>query len=246
MKTVLQLPFNIYIKTAFNAAEEVAATRYVEENTSIPVPHILDYIPLNTPEFPRMGFVIMKAVSGHPLGQKGELLHEFTQEQKDTFVGTLRSWLQQLRSLAPVNKHQISGFLGGGLVSFRIGDVLDGPFGPFHSQDEFHAQDFCTPWAANNRSLTCALEHRLKTPYKICLTHGDLTPSNILIDDSGCPVALIDWETASWMPEYWEYTRALYMRTDYIGWREAFDRIFPCYGRELTVERAIWEHWVSS
>ena len=51
--------------------------------------------------------------------------------------------------------------------------------------------------------LSKALEHRSRTYYKICLTHGDLTPHNILVDENVRPVALIDWETAGWMPEYW-------------------------------------------
>ena len=79
---------------------------------------------------------------------------------------------------------------------------------------------------------------------KIYLTHGDLMPQNILVDKNICPVALIDWETASWMPEYWEYTRALYTHERYVGWREVFKQIFPGYESELTVESAIWKHWL--
>ena len=93
--------------------------------------------------------------------------------------------------------------------------------------------------------LSKALEHRSRTNYKICLTHGDLTPHNILVDENVRPVALIDWETAGCMPEYWEYTRALYMRVGNVGWQEAFKRIFPGYESELIVESAVWKHWVA-
>ncbi|KAF9475559.1 hypothetical protein BDN70DRAFT_908077 [Pholiota conissans] len=218
--------------TNFNCAEEVAATRYVEANTAIPVPHILDCVSLHRPGLPLMGLVVMKVASGHPLGQKGEHLDKMSQRQKDVFVQTLRGWFEQLQSLLPPDEHIISGSQKGGLYSFRIRDVLDGPLGPYPTQHVFHAQDFCTPWPIEleKAEVAKALEHRSRTNYKICLTHGDLIP-------------LIDWETASWMPEYWELTRALFLRLSYTGWVEPFKRIFPGYDSEVIVESAIWRHW---
>ena len=103
--------------------------------------------------------------------------------------------------MPPPDEHVISGFQGGSLFSFRIRDPLEGPLGPYPSQHEFHAEDFCTPWPGDDE-LNRALERRSRTNYKVYLTHGDLTPHNILVDENARPVALIDWETASWMPEY--------------------------------------------
>ncbi|KAF8952255.1 hypothetical protein BDZ97DRAFT_1682160, partial [Flammula alnicola] len=117
--------------------------------------------------------------------------------------------------------------------------------GPYPSRHDFHAEDFCTPWASDDDELNRALERRSKTNSKICLTHSDLTPQNILVDENARPVFLIDWQTASWMLEYWEYTRALHLREGYVGWREAFKRIFPEYESELMVESAVWKHWIA-
>ena len=75
---VTQLPFGVCIKNGFNAVEEVAATRYVEENTSVPVPHILDYVSVGHPEYPRMGLIIMQTVPGHHLGERGKVLHKLS------------------------------------------------------------------------------------------------------------------------------------------------------------------------
>jgi hypothetical protein len=92
---VTRLPFGIYIKMGFNAVEEVAAT-------SIPVPHILDCISVGDPEGPtRLGLVVMQAVPGQHLGERGEVLHELSEQQQDIFVETLQGWLEQLRSLSP-------------------------------------------------------------------------------------------------------------------------------------------------
>ncbi|KAF9234081.1 hypothetical protein BU15DRAFT_53061, partial [Melanogaster broomeanus] len=46
----------------------------------------------------------------------------------------------------------------------------------------------------------------------VYLTHGDLLPRNILVDGSRI-TAIIDWETAGFYPEFWEYCRM-----DDLGW----------------------------
>ena len=40
------------------------------------------------------------------------------------------------------------------------------------------------------------------------LTQGDLLPHNILVDGSKI-TAIIDWETAGYYPEFWEYCRMI-------------------------------------
>lgn len=40
-------------------------------------------------------------------------------------------------------------------------------------------------------------------------THGDIKHHNILVDEDGHITGLLDWESAGWYPEFWEYTTAL-------------------------------------
>jgi Ser/Thr protein kinase RdoA (MazF antagonist) len=40
-------------------------------------------------------------------------------------------------------------------------------------------------------------------------THGDIKHHNILVDEEGHITGLLDWESAGWYPEFWEYTTAL-------------------------------------
>ena len=49
-------------------------------------------------------------------------------------------------------------------------------------------------------------------PYRICFTHGNISPTNVLVDKNYVPVGLIDWGCAGWMLEYWELTSSLYRR----------------------------------
>jgi len=57
-----------------------------------------------------------------------------------------------------------------------------------------------------NGHLAQAVELHSKN-HNIVFTHGDLNPWNILVHD-GHVSAILDWETAGWYPEYWEFTTA--------------------------------------
>jgi len=61
-----------------------------------------------------------------------------------------------------------------------------------------------------------------KKPYRICFTDGDISPSNILVDENYMPVGLIDWGCAAWMPKYWELTSSIYIRQRYTSWVRVF------------------------
>ncbi|KAK0484300.1 hypothetical protein EDD18DRAFT_1361311 [Armillaria luteobubalina] len=242
---VIRLPFNLYTKDGYGvSAAEAIATQFVSENTTIPVPHILDVL-LSGPKHPYIPdsksiFILSTAIPGTMFGRSGVLAHNLSEEQASVFVDTLRGWFDQLRALPPPS-HAISGLDGASFLSYRI---RDGEFvGPFASQEEFHAQCFCTPWEPLDDRVRAALVKRQLTKYRICFTHGDITPTNILVDNQIRPIGLVDWECAAWMPEYWEYTRAIYIRQTYTGWWNLFRRIFPDYDDELEVEAAIRKHY---
>ncbi|KMU85035.1 hypothetical protein CIHG_02818 [Coccidioides immitis H538.4] len=51
--------------------------------------------------------------------------------------------------------------------------------------------------------ISCSHKHR------IVFTHGDFKAHNILVDDDGHLSGFLDWESAGWYPEYWEFTTAM-------------------------------------
>ncbi|KAF8157142.1 kinase-like domain-containing protein [Crassisporium funariophilum] len=232
------VPFNLYAKQGrFVRASEAFATQYVAQNTTIPVPRVLDVIAL-----PGEGnFLLMTGVKGREYGPTGVTLDQMPENQRAVFTETLRDWFDQLRCLQPPDDRTISGFMGTGVLSY----IIEHPrtVGPFASQDEFHAHRFSQPWESDDDALRAALEKRANRRYKICFTHGDITPQNILVDEKLRPCALVDWECAGWMPEYWELIRALYARQRYLGWTKVFTDIFPSYEAELTVQNAVWKHY---
>ena len=154
----MHLPFDLYAKEGeFVAVQEALATQYVAENTTIPVPRILDVIQLASGEG---NLLLMTGVKGREYGPTGVTLNDMPESpsQRAVFTETLRGWFDQLRRLPPPDDRTISGFMGTGVKSFCIAH----PFtvGPFTSQDEFHAQPFCQPWEPFDDAVHAAVQKR--------------------------------------------------------------------------------------
>ncbi|TRM65150.1 kinase-like domain-containing protein [Schizophyllum amplum] len=234
---VVELPFGLYAKRRYGTTvTEALVTQHISLNTTIPVPAILDVLRDNRGEI----YFVMTRVPGKEVAAKARSLNDYTDEELTTFVATVGGWLAQLRGLGPPPYGaSVCGYMGGSLMSYRI--KHDAAVGPFASQDEFHAQYYNTlPEHANTDICHLCARIRQKR-YRLCLTHGDISPNNILVDDDYKPVALIDWGCAAWMPEYWELTSALYRRQRYHGWVKTITRALPQYEDELTVEMEQWK-----
>ena len=65
-------------------------------------------------------------------------------------------------------------------------------------------------------------------------THGDLSSLNILVRGDGV-VGIIDWETAGWLPSYWEYTTACQVNPQNYLWRDEIDRFLDPMPAELAM-----------
>jgi aminoglycoside phosphotransferase len=68
------------------------------------------------------------------------------------------------------------------------------------------------------------------------LTHGDLSSFNILLRDNKV-VGIIDWETAGWLPYYWEYTTAWHANPQNLFWQKEVDKFLDPQEIELGIEK---------
>lgn len=135
---VFSLPFGLYTKCGAGVTvTEAIATQYVEANTTIPVPTILDVLADENKDT----FILMTSVPGISIGRQIDL-NTCSDRQHAVFTETLRDWLEQLRALPSPHGDKICNFAGGSFFSNRI-TWID-PIGPFESQNEFHAQRCCT------------------------------------------------------------------------------------------------------
>uniref|UniRef100_A0A0B7KC47 Aminoglycoside phosphotransferase domain-containing protein n=1 Tax=Bionectria ochroleuca TaxID=29856 RepID=A0A0B7KC47_BIOOC len=79
---------------------------------------------------------------------------------------------------------------------------------------------------------TRAFTRRLRTNHRVVLTHCDLAPRNILVQE-GKIQGLVDWEDSGWYPEYWEYVK-FFQRPADKDWKLYAQEIFPeLYHEEL-------------
>jgi predicted unusual protein kinase regulating ubiquinone biosynthesis (AarF/ABC1/UbiB family) len=90
-----------------------------------------------------------------------------------------------------------------------------------------------------------ALIRRLAIPvhaktHRICFTHADLNPTNILVKD-GKLAGLIDWQFSGWYPEYWEYTQ-LEFRTERAKAEHAFWKAVHLFDEEQYQQELLLEH----
>ena len=230
------LGFGLYAKCGHHTTVvEALATHFVATNTSIPAPNVLDVLADK-----KMGtFFLMSRVPGRPLRDMDGTLDSVSPKQLAAFKETMDDWLTQLRALTPPNDDIVSGFLGGPLFSFRID--MNRHVGPFPSTSVFHAQPFCTLRSIRDPFMLALVERVRAKQHRLCFTYGDISPTNILVDDNYRPTGLVDWECAAWMPEYWELAATLWRRQRYTAWFESFSEILPQYRDEMVVERELWK-----
>ena len=233
---VTRLPCGLYAKHGCNTSViEALATQYVSVKTTIPVPTILDVLldSVGTP------LILMTRIQGAPLCDMPLTANELSDARLSTFTSTMAEWLAQLRQLGPPPSGlAVCGFMGTPFMSYRIDHSAC--VGPFSSSDEFHSQYYCTLPPEADPDIRALAKRVREKPYRVCFTHGDISPSNILVDEDYLPVGLVDWGCAAWMPEYWELTSSIYCRQRYAGWVRIFKAALPQYEEELAVEMELW------
>lgn len=80
--------------------------------------------------------------------------------------------------------------------------------------------------------VTATLADQLKRMASVVLSHGEICPKNIIVDQ-GKIIAITGWDCAGWYPDWWDYVKFFEARTssknsdwyEYAG--EIFDQEFP-------------------
>ncbi|KAF8227646.1 hypothetical protein L208DRAFT_1096283, partial [Tricholoma matsutake] len=53
---------------------------------------------------------------------------------------------------------------------------------------------------------------------QVVFTHPDIAWCNILVNNHNDIVVILDWDVTGWMPEQWEYLKAMWMGQYDEGW----------------------------
>ncbi|TDL13983.1 hypothetical protein BD410DRAFT_298161 [Rickenella mellea] len=94
----------------------------------------------------------------------------------------LKGCFGQIRSLPPpTSGPRVSGYGGG---KFRCESIDADPIGPFATERGFYQHLYEHAWTTQRECLWHIGQKVHSTPYKLCLTHNDLAPHNILLEKS--------------------------------------------------------------
>ncbi|KAH6887446.1 hypothetical protein B0T10DRAFT_489807 [Thelonectria olida] len=236
---VQRLPFGLYLKYQPNSdtlKNEYNALNVLEQKTTILAPRALDTVSRKTGDND-FSYLLTSRVPGITLAKCQEALSD---KDYETISAQLKDCVSQMRRIPkPANQGMvICNTLGEACRDPRIQD--SNPVGPFPDEASF------------SQHLRFSDEPS-RRGHKIVFTHGDLNPRNILVERIRNPAGdrrwrlsgIVDWETAGYYPEYWDYTKSMF---EGFRWprrqNEMIQGVFSEFGdytEELAVEKRAWE-----
>ena len=178
---------------------EGAVTEFVRKHTTIPVPMVIDTFT----NAEGITTLVLSELPGDSL-QASRDEYGITEEQSRWVSRQLSPMLAQLRAIPPPSA-AVSGFNDTQIFCERI-MLGSRPWGPWPSVAEFHTfllrSDVQVP-----PDMYDEVWDKIKTVhsrnYRVCRTHNDFAPQNILVDKDYNVTGIVDWEASAWLPEYW-------------------------------------------
>ncbi|KZT55690.1 hypothetical protein CALCODRAFT_424070, partial [Calocera cornea HHB12733] len=138
--------------------------------------------------------LVMTRLEGDPIADRLPKLGHAELDELSTQLATV---LQQVRRI-PVPGNGVCGFGGRPCRSYQMSFSVFGPFASLKGFNDWMYER--TKW---RRSSDGTYPPSRNEHERLILSHGDLTPHNILIDKEGRLTGVIDWECAGWMPAHW-------------------------------------------
>ncbi|EGX94147.1 Protein kinase-like domain [Cordyceps militaris CM01] len=255
---VIFLSSRICIKSSpFTSLAEASAMRLVAKHTTVPVPKVCvkstpftslaeastmrlvakhTTVPKVYSAFEHKGsvFIVMEHIDGVMLA-RGWLRR--TPESRNRILESIRSMILQIRQI-PAPGHGVSNVDGGPIYDGR----LPGPnfWGPFQTIHDFHRElrggvDEPAYDGTAIPEFGPLIDFHNQQWSSPIFTHGDLSSLNILARGDEV-VGIIDWETAGWMPPYWEYTSAWHVNPQNQFWQQEVDRFLEPLPEALAME----------
>lgn len=188
------------------ASREAATMQYVlQKCPEIPVPVVYD----SWTGDDGYGYISMAPMPGKDLD---DVWPDMDSTERESVMKDYKAILQRLRSLdpAPDAPIQIGAIDGGPAIDHRPSDRRSG--GPFTTEAELNSWllSLVHPDSREYHSdfYIETLKASMRDNHKWRLTHGDIGPHNILVEN-GRITAVLDWELSGWYPEYWEYVKMI-------------------------------------
>ncbi|KAJ4988693.1 phosphotransferase [Stagonosporopsis vannaccii] len=207
---------------------EAEAMKLVREKTTIPVPKVHNAYINDATGYP---LIVMDFIEGECLA---DVWDGFDDGQKEEIIFQLRHYFSQLREI----KGTFIGSVDGTACEDQLFTDVPSAFGPYKDEAAFNEGIIAALKAMSSGGwleTICDMVSSLRG-HEIVLTHGDISPRNIMVHGSKV-VAILDWELSGYYPEYWEHSKALYRPDWQSGWIKdrAVQRVLEHYHPELAV-----------
>ncbi|MCJ1255043.1 hypothetical protein MMC24_002859 [Lignoscripta atroalba] len=171
---------------------------FVSKNTAVPVPRIITAFQVKGGTC----YILRTRCPGVPLCN---VFGTLSMKERTNVLLQLRGFMDELRALKPPNPGQVGSTDYAPLHDDRIHNA---PCGPFESVAQFHT--FIrggVEYPTGHEESDMMIRAQNCGSYSIKFTHGDLSFRNILYMN-GKITGILDWESAGWFPDYWEYAMA--------------------------------------
>lgn len=207
--------------THWTRLAEASTMEFIRNNTDIPVPKVHC-------AFERKGrcYILMERLPGAHIAFCWAARSEAS---KASLLEQLRTMIAQMRELKQptISKTEVSNVDGGPIMDIRL--PRKSLWGPFKNVRDFqheltdgldleNARGDCPPGV---RELGRFHAQQADTEAKF--THGDLSSFNIMVKGDQV-TGIVDWETAGWLPWYWEYVSAWYVNPHNEFWQDHVDK----------------------
>ncbi|KAJ3476769.1 hypothetical protein NLI96_g10933 [Meripilus lineatus] len=204
----LPLPFGLVLKRHGEITEEEVINMNVARAMGIPAPRAYSFGTLEEPigKGKAIPSIVMTRISGVTLGSL-----DVSQLNTNVFLDDLAKIFARMRSFGSPFGDAVCGIDGGPILGTLI-PLSPLPATPneaaFQQQFRTMAQWKFTSDDEDHRTCAAVTEEFFSLPtHAIVFTHGDLIQHNIMVDPkSGHITGIIDWESAAWMPDYWEFS----------------------------------------
>lgn len=193
------------IWSSYPVTDELQLLEWLTKHTTIPVPSVRSqgwdaqrYQHFATFDKPR----------GMPLADCWE---DLSDEAQTRTIEQLRSMMKQLRAVSETrlpNHGTRDAFL----------DRRDGVVaGPYTTQADFldalstrieAIGSIYNPGPTRKAMRFIEAMELMSTDRRMVLTHGNLSPENVWVDEMGEVTAVMDWSQAGYAPVFWEYVKA--------------------------------------
>jgi aminoglycoside phosphotransferase (APT) family kinase protein len=223
---------------------EAETMKFIAANSRVPVPRVFAaFSEIET----KMNFIVMEFVPGRTLEA---LLPTLSAEEKVEINIQVKNAIDELRKLqAPnyiggVNRQPLNNAI------FWVPDhdpAISGPFATEAEMNEGMLQHLEQLTPAAYVQFVRGMMNSTLCGHRTVLTHGDLQPKNIMVnrisghkDNNGrLEIHLIDWESAAWYPEYWEFCSSTFGCRFRPEWLELVQHILHQYPAEYLMMQVI-------